>query len=118
MSAKKAKLNSENGALQFKLDALVAVEVDLKAKYEVELKAVAENLKKAQDQKSAVEVAQKFVEDRTFTTKTAISMANSNFEAMVVEKDKHLAEARKEAEWVEVETKVVMSFKKKFPNTH
>ncbi|KAL2461604.1 hypothetical protein Adt_45024 [Abeliophyllum distichum] len=46
MSAEKAKLNSKNGALRFKLDALVATEADLKVKIE----AAVEKLKQAQSQ--------------------------------------------------------------------
>ncbi|KAL2479558.1 hypothetical protein Adt_32524 [Abeliophyllum distichum] len=124
VNAEKAKLNLENGALRFKLDTLVAAKDNLKAEYEVELKAVAENLKKAGDQKRTTEATQKFVEDRTFTTETAVAKANSNFKTVVAKKDKQLAKAKEEMEkvnleWVEAydEAKGVMAFKKEFSNT-
>ncbi|KAL2526144.1 hypothetical protein Adt_11198 [Abeliophyllum distichum] len=45
VSTEKVKLNLENGALRFKLDTLVAAKTDLKAKYEIKLKAATKNLK-------------------------------------------------------------------------
>ncbi|KAL2465880.1 hypothetical protein Adt_41731 [Abeliophyllum distichum] len=51
----KAQLESEKRALQFKLDLVVTKEVDMKAKYEIELKAAKECLKQARDQRRATE---------------------------------------------------------------
>ncbi|KAL2532676.1 hypothetical protein Adt_06027 [Abeliophyllum distichum] len=122
MSTKKAQLDSDNRILRFKLDALVSTKADLKARYEVELKAMKESLKQTRDQKKVAEASQKLSEVRAFTTETTVATANSNFEAMFAEKDKQLAEAKKEvygvkAEQVEAKAKVVMSYKEKFPNT-
>ncbi|KAL2461583.1 hypothetical protein Adt_45003 [Abeliophyllum distichum] len=118
---RKSPVEFREWVFQFKLDALVAGEADLKAKYEIKLKAAAENLKKAQDQKMTTEAAQKLVKDRTFAVETAVSLANSSFKAMVAEKDKQLAEAREEMEKVKAkrakaEVKAVMSFKEEFSN--
>ncbi|KAL2531994.1 hypothetical protein Adt_05345 [Abeliophyllum distichum] len=63
MSLKKAQLESEKRALQFKLDLVVTKEADMKAKYEIELKAAKECLKQDRDQKRATEASQKRVEE-------------------------------------------------------
>ncbi|KAL2542700.1 hypothetical protein Adt_03678 [Abeliophyllum distichum] len=61
--------------------------------------------------------------DRAFAAETAVAIANSNLEAVIVEKDKQLAEAREEVEKVEVERadaaeRVLLAYKEKFENTH
>ncbi|KAL2532749.1 Uncharacterized protein Adt_06100 [Abeliophyllum distichum] len=45
MGLEKAQLESDKRALQFKLDLVVSKEADMKAKYEIELKAAKECLK-------------------------------------------------------------------------
>ncbi|KAL2505229.1 hypothetical protein Adt_20850 [Abeliophyllum distichum] len=72
MGFEKVQLESDKRALQFKLDLVVTKEADMKAKYEIELKAAKECLKQARDQRRAAEVsqkraeeAQKLAEDRT-----------------------------------------------------
>ncbi|KAL2505556.1 hypothetical protein Adt_21177 [Abeliophyllum distichum] len=62
MSLKKSQLESDKRVLQFKLDLVVAMEADMKAKYEIELKVLKESLKQAQYQKRAVEASQKRAE--------------------------------------------------------
>ncbi|KAL2517537.1 hypothetical protein Adt_13784 [Abeliophyllum distichum] len=47
MSVEKAQLESEKRVLQFKLDLVVTKEADMRAKYEIELKAAKECLKQA-----------------------------------------------------------------------
>ncbi|KAL2528416.1 Cold-regulated plasma membrane protein 4-like [Forsythia ovata] len=110
MSLEKAQLESNKRALQFKLDLVVSKEVDMKAKYEIELKATKESLKQARDQKRAVEAsqkraeeAQKLADDREFAVETAVATANNNLEAVVAEKDSLLAEVREELERVNAE---------------
>ncbi|KAL2462348.1 hypothetical protein Adt_45768 [Abeliophyllum distichum] len=49
MNIEKAMLESVNRALQFKLDIVVAIDTDLKAKYELKLKTARESLKQARD---------------------------------------------------------------------
>ncbi|KAL2531145.1 hypothetical protein Adt_04496 [Abeliophyllum distichum] len=53
MGLEKAQLESDKRTLQFKLDLVVSKEADMKAKYEIELKAAKECLKQARDQKRA-----------------------------------------------------------------
>ncbi|KAL2461794.1 Uncharacterized protein Adt_45214 [Abeliophyllum distichum] len=57
MGLKKVQLESDKRALQFKLDLVVSKEADMKAKYEIELKAAKECLKQARDQKRAAEAS-------------------------------------------------------------
>ncbi|KAL2497845.1 Uncharacterized protein Adt_23395 [Abeliophyllum distichum] len=63
MSLEKAQLELEKRFLQVRLDSLVAKERNLKAKYEVELKAVRECLKDAQDRRRATEASQKQINE-------------------------------------------------------
>ncbi|KAL2541346.1 hypothetical protein Adt_02324 [Abeliophyllum distichum] len=107
MSLEKAQLESEKRFFQVHLDSLVAKEGDLKAKYKVELKVVRECLKDARDRRKATEAfqkpaeeAQKLAEERAFAAETAMATANSILEAMIVEKDKLLAEVKEEIERV------------------
>ncbi|KAL2542698.1 Uncharacterized protein Adt_03676 [Abeliophyllum distichum] len=102
MGLEKAQLESDKRALEFKLDMVVDKEADTKAKYEIELKATKEY--------------------HAFAAETAVAIANSNLEAVIVEKDKQLAEAREEVEKVEVERadaveRVVLAYKEEFENT-
>ncbi|KAL2533135.1 hypothetical protein Adt_06486 [Abeliophyllum distichum] len=60
---KKAQLESDRRVLQFKLDLVVSKEANMKAKYEIELKAAKECLKQAQDQRRTAEVSQKSAEE-------------------------------------------------------
>ncbi|KAL2479923.1 hypothetical protein Adt_32889 [Abeliophyllum distichum] len=101
MSLKKAQLESEKRTLQFKLDLVVTKEADMRAKYEIELKAAKEYLKQARDQKKAAEAsqkpaekAQKLAKDQTLTTETTLATANSSLETVVTEKEKSLAAAK------------------------
>ncbi|KAL2480903.1 hypothetical protein Adt_33869 [Abeliophyllum distichum] len=110
MSLEKAQLESEKRALHFKLDLVLTKEADMKAKYEIELKAAKECLKQARDQKRAAEAsqkraeeAQKSVEDRTLTVETALATVNNSLEAVVVKKEKSLTAAKQELERVRAE---------------
>ncbi|KAL2474464.1 hypothetical protein Adt_35200 [Abeliophyllum distichum] len=127
MSLEKAQLESEKRALQL----VVTKEADMRAKYEIELKAAKECLKQARDQKRAAEVfhkraekAQKLAEDRTLMAKTALATANSSLEAIVAEKEKSLAAAKQELERVraeqaeaEAEVKAVEAYQDAFVDT-
>ncbi|KAL2462242.1 Uncharacterized protein Adt_45662 [Abeliophyllum distichum] len=95
MGLEKAQLEYEKRALQFKLDLVVTKEADMKAKYEIELKAAKECMKQTRDQRRAAEAsqkradeAQKLVEDHTFVAETVLAAANSSLEAAVVDKEK------------------------------
>ncbi|KAL2526663.1 hypothetical protein Adt_11717 [Abeliophyllum distichum] len=90
MRTEKAQLELDNRTLRFKLNAVVAVEADLKARYKVELKVVKEGLNNfeamiAEKDRQLVEAREK------------------------VEKVK--------AEQTKAEAKAVMSYKEKAPNT-
>ncbi|KAL2532432.1 hypothetical protein Adt_05783 [Abeliophyllum distichum] len=63
MDLEKAQLESDKRALQFKLDFVVSKEADMKAKYEIKLKAAKECLKQARDQRRAAEASQKRTEE-------------------------------------------------------
>ncbi|KAL2492546.1 hypothetical protein Adt_28174 [Abeliophyllum distichum] len=110
MGLEKAQLESEKRALQFKLDLVVAKEADMKAKYEIKLKAAKECLKQDRDQKRAAEASQKRTEkvqklakDQTLMAETTLATANSSLEAAVVKKEKSLATAKLELERVRAE---------------
>ncbi|KAL2526652.1 hypothetical protein Adt_11706 [Abeliophyllum distichum] len=63
MSLEKAQLELDKRFLQVRLDSLVAKENDLKAKYEVKLKAAKKCVKDARDQKRAAEAFHKCTKD-------------------------------------------------------
>ncbi|KAL2505076.1 hypothetical protein Adt_20697 [Abeliophyllum distichum] len=123
MSLEKAHLESDKRFLQVRLDLMVAKENDWKAKYVIELKALKECLKQARDQKRVVEAsqkcaeeAQKLAEEKAFATKTAVATVNSNFKAVVVEKDKLLVEVKEEVERVKTDGREQLV--KKIAETH
>ncbi|KAL2526232.1 hypothetical protein Adt_11286 [Abeliophyllum distichum] len=108
----------------------------MKAKYEIELKAVKECLKQAQDQKRAAEAsqmrteeaqsladeAQKLTEDRTLAAETALAAANSSSEATAVDNERSLSAMRLELEKIKVEradaeAKAVEAYQDAFVNT-
>ncbi|KAL2480035.1 hypothetical protein Adt_33001 [Abeliophyllum distichum] len=94
MGLEKAQLESKKRALQFKLDLVMTKEANMKAKYEIELKAAKECLKQARDHRRAAEASQKraeedqkLAEDRTLVAETALTTANSSLEAAVADKE-------------------------------
>ncbi|KAL2472007.1 hypothetical protein Adt_40143 [Abeliophyllum distichum] len=110
MGLEKAQLESDKRALQFKLDLVVSKEADMKAKYEIELKATKKCLKQARNQRRAAEVsqkrveeAQKFAEDRILVAETAIAATNSSLEAATADNERSLAATKLELEKVTVE---------------
>ncbi|KAL2466075.1 hypothetical protein Adt_41926 [Abeliophyllum distichum] len=78
MSHVKAQLESDKRFLQVRLDSVVAKETDLKA-------------------------IPKIGEERALVAEIAVATVNCNFEAMVVEKDKLLVEAKEEVERVKAD---------------
>ncbi|KAL2512951.1 hypothetical protein Adt_18551 [Abeliophyllum distichum] len=106
----KAQLETDKRALEFKLDLVVTKEADMKAKYEIELKAAKECLKQARDQMRATESfqkhaeeAQKVAEDRTLMAETVLAAANSSLEAAVADNERSFAAAKLELEKVRAE---------------
>ncbi|KAL2499579.1 hypothetical protein Adt_25129 [Abeliophyllum distichum] len=97
MGLEKAQLESDKRALQFKLDLVVSKEADIKAKYEIELKAAKECLK------------------QTLVAETALAIANSSLEAAAADNERSLAATKLElekvkAEQVDVEAKTVEAY--------
>ncbi|KAL2510906.1 hypothetical protein Adt_16506 [Abeliophyllum distichum] len=103
MDIEKAQLESDKRALQFKLNLVVSKEADMKAKYEIELKAAKECLKQARDQRRATEASQKRAEDRTLEAEIALVAANSNLEAAVADNERSLIATKLEFEKVKIE---------------
>ncbi|KAL2505487.1 hypothetical protein Adt_21108 [Abeliophyllum distichum] len=106
----KVQLESEKRTLQFKLDLVVTKEADMKAKYEIELKATKECLRQAQDQRKAAKAfqkrtkeAQKLAEDQTLVADKALAAANNTLEAAIADKKKSLVAAKLELERVRAE---------------
>ncbi|KAL2486226.1 hypothetical protein Adt_30982 [Abeliophyllum distichum] len=99
----KMQLESDKRALQFKLDLVVTKESDMKAKYEIELKAAKECLKQARDQRRAVEASQKHAEDQTLAAETALAATNSSLEVTAADNEKSLTATKLELEKVKVE---------------
>ncbi|KAL2513136.1 hypothetical protein Adt_18736 [Abeliophyllum distichum] len=113
----KAQLESDKRVLQFKLDLVVTKEVDMKAKYEIELKAANECLKQARDQRRAAETsqkcaeeaqkltegAQKLLEDQTHVAETALAAVNNSLEVVAADNERSLAVAKLELEKVRAE---------------
>ncbi|KAL2497446.1 hypothetical protein Adt_22996 [Abeliophyllum distichum] len=86
------------------------MDVVLKAKYEIELKAAKECLKQARDQKKTIEAsekrteeAQKLAEDQTLKAETVLATVNNSLEDAVMEKETSLATAKQKLERVRVE---------------
>ncbi|KAL2486735.1 Uncharacterized protein Adt_31491 [Abeliophyllum distichum] len=97
MGLEKVQLESDKRALHFKLDLVVLKETDMKAKYEIELKATKECLKQTRDQRRAAEAsqkraeeAQKLAEDQTLAAETALAAANSSLEAAAADIERSL----------------------------
>ncbi|KAL2526151.1 hypothetical protein Adt_11205 [Abeliophyllum distichum] len=110
MGLEKAQLEYEKRAIQFKLDFFVSKEADIKAKYEIELKAANECLKQARDQKRAAEAsqkraeeAQKLAEDRTLAAETTLVAANNSLEAAAVDNERSLSATKLELEEIKAE---------------
>ncbi|KAL2506248.1 hypothetical protein Adt_21869 [Abeliophyllum distichum] len=110
MSLEKAQLESDERFLQVHQNSMVTKENNLKAKFEIKLKATKKCLKDTRDQKKASSASEKHAEEphklakeRALAAETAVAIANSTFEAMVVEKDKLLAEAKEEVERVKID---------------
>ncbi|KAL2471771.1 hypothetical protein Adt_39907 [Abeliophyllum distichum] len=136
MGLEKAQLESDKRALQFKLDLIMSKEADMKAKYEIELKAAKECLKQARDQKrtaeasqkrakeaqSLVEGAQKLAEDRILATETALAATNSRSEAAAADNKRSLSAMRLElakikAERADAEARAVEAYQDAFVDT-
>ncbi|KAL2506237.1 hypothetical protein Adt_21858 [Abeliophyllum distichum] len=129
LGLEKAQLEFEKRALQFELDFVVTKEANMKAKYEIELKAANECLKQARDQKRAAEASQKHAEesqklvvDRTLAAEIALATVNSSLEAATVKKKKSLVETKLELERVKAErtnteAKVVEAYQDTFVDT-
>ncbi|KAL2454351.1 hypothetical protein Adt_48146 [Abeliophyllum distichum] len=118
----KAQLESEKRALQFKLDLVVTKEADMRAKYEIELKATKECLKQAQDQRRTTEASQKRAEEAQKSSKAALATTNRSLEAAVADKEKSLALAKLElekvrAERANAEVKAVEAYQDAFVDT-
>ncbi|KAL2513164.1 hypothetical protein Adt_18764 [Abeliophyllum distichum] len=129
MGLEKAQLESDKRALQFKLELVVSKEVDMKAKYEIELKAANECLKQARDQKRAAEAsqkraeeAQKLAEDRTRTAEITLADANNSLEAAAADNERLLSATKLElekikAKRVDVEARAVEAYQDAFVDT-
>ncbi|KAL2513250.1 hypothetical protein Adt_18850 [Abeliophyllum distichum] len=129
MGLKKAQLKYDKRALQFKLDLVVTKETDMKAKYEIELKATNKCLKQARDQRRATEAfqkctegAQKSAKDRTLVAETALTDANSSLEVTVADNEKSLTATKLElekvrAERADAEAKTVEAYQDAFVDT-
>ncbi|KAL2512771.1 hypothetical protein Adt_18371 [Abeliophyllum distichum] len=129
MGLEKAQLESNKRAFQFKLDLVVTKEADMKAKYEIELKAAKECLKQARDQRrtavvsqKCAEEAQKLAEDRTLVAETPLAAANSSLEAATADNERSLTAAKLELEKVrteraDAEAKVVEAYQDAFVDT-
>ncbi|KAL2480271.1 Plus3 domain-containing protein [Abeliophyllum distichum] len=110
MDLEKVQLKSDKRALQLKLDLVVSKEADMKAKYEIELKATKECLKQARDQKRAAEAsqkcteeAQKLAEDQTIAVETVLAAANNSLEAAAADNERSFSAMRLELEKIKVE---------------
>ncbi|KAL2474503.1 Plus3 domain-containing protein [Abeliophyllum distichum] len=110
MGLEKAQLESDKRALKFKLDLVVSKEADMKAKYEIELKAAKECLKQVRDQKRVVEAsqkrteeAQKLAKDWTLVAETVLAVANTNLEAAAADNERSLSAMRLELEKIKAE---------------
>ncbi|KAL2480302.1 hypothetical protein Adt_33268 [Abeliophyllum distichum] len=129
MDLEKAQLKSDKRALQFKLDLVVSKEADMKAKYEIELKAAKKCLKQAQDQKRAAEAsqkcteeAQKLAKDQTLAAETVLAAVNSSLEAAVADNEKSLSAMRLELEKIkakqaDAEARAVKAYHNAFVDT-
>ncbi|KAL2466038.1 hypothetical protein Adt_41889 [Abeliophyllum distichum] len=102
VSLEKAQLESEKRALQFKLYWVVTKEADIRAKYEIKLKATKECLKQAQDKKRAVEASRSVPRRLRSWSKTG-PLTNSSLEAIITKKEKLLATVKQELERVRAE---------------
>ncbi|KAL2498631.1 hypothetical protein Adt_24181 [Abeliophyllum distichum] len=113
----------EEQVLLFKLDALVAVEADLKAK----LDSATENLRQVWSQKRHAKATKKLAEDLAAAVENTVISVNFDFNEMVPEKEKQLAEAKRELKKMkeeqaeaaveeEAEARTVKSYKKEVPN--
>ncbi|KAL2487242.1 hypothetical protein Adt_31998 [Abeliophyllum distichum] len=118
MSSKNINLGLENRALRYRLDALVAVDADWKAR----LESTAENLRHAHSKRRLDEATKKLVEDYAAGAENTVISINCDFDAMVAEKEKQLAEANRDLEkmkdeLVEVGVRAMRSYKKEFSST-
>ncbi|KAL2505795.1 Uncharacterized protein Adt_21416 [Abeliophyllum distichum] len=86
-SLEKVQLESDKIALQFKLELVVSKETDMKAKYEIELKAAKECLK----------------QDGTVVAETVLATANSSLEATAADNERSLTATKLELEKIKVE---------------
>ncbi|KAL2475193.1 hypothetical protein Adt_35929 [Abeliophyllum distichum] len=110
MGLEKVQLESDKRALQFKLDLVVSKEANMKAKYEIELKAAKECLKQARDQKMAAEAsqkraeeAQKLAEDRTLAAETTPAAVNSSLEVAAADNKRSLSATKLELKKIKAE---------------
>ncbi|KAL2475161.1 hypothetical protein Adt_35897 [Abeliophyllum distichum] len=129
MGLEKVQLESDKRALQFKLDLVMSKEADMKAKYEIELKAAKECLKQARDQMMAIEAsqkrveeAQKLAEDRTLAAETTLAATNSSLEAAAADNERSLIATKLElekikAERADAEAKAVEAYQDAFVDT-
>ncbi|KAL2517166.1 hypothetical protein Adt_13413 [Abeliophyllum distichum] len=104
MGLKKAQLESDKRALQFRLDL------------------ARDQRRTAETSQKRAEEAQKLAEDRTLVAETALASANSSLEAAVVDKEKLLAAVKLElekvrAERADAEAKVVEVYQDAFVDT-
>ncbi|KAL2497709.1 Uncharacterized protein Adt_23259 [Abeliophyllum distichum] len=136
MGLKKVQLESDKRVIQFKLDLVVSKEADIKAKYEIELKAAKECLKQARNQRKAAEAsqkraeeaqklaeeAQKLAEDRTLAAETALAAANSSLQAAATDNEMSLSVTKLELEKIkakraDAEARAVETYQDAFVDT-
>ncbi|KAL2491999.1 hypothetical protein Adt_27627 [Abeliophyllum distichum] len=111
MGLEKAQLESDKRAIQFKLDLVVTKEANMKANYEIELKAAKECLKQAWNQRRAAEASQKRANE-----------AQNSLEAASVDNERSFATVKLElekvkAERADVEAKAVEAYREAFIDT-
>ncbi|KAL2526370.1 hypothetical protein Adt_11424 [Abeliophyllum distichum] len=130
MSSKNTKLGSKNGAtLQYKVEALVAVEANLKANLEFAVEDLRQGESRVQAALCQIkigEASRKLVEECVIVAEGTIASVNRDFDAMVQEKDRQLAEVMEELEVAKVklaniknlvdeaEAKAVRAYRKSF----
>ncbi|KAL2466235.1 hypothetical protein Adt_42086 [Abeliophyllum distichum] len=83
---KKAQLESNKRSHQFKLDLVVTKESDMKAKYEIGLKAAKDCLKQARDHRRAAEASQNSLEAVAADNERSLAMVKLELEKVRAER--------------------------------
>ncbi|KAL2530226.1 hypothetical protein Fot_22827 [Forsythia ovata] len=125
MGSTNTKLSSENEVLRSHIEVLISNEAVLKIK----INATVEDARRAEMMALEAQSARRQAKKSFVTTEQIVALVNRDFDAMVLEKDKQLAEvmdelerAREElatlkASMAEAEKRTVMLYKKEFLGT-